>query len=59
MASNPFDPLQDFTTRNLDQMLTFINSLSQFPRTIKAWNTLIASAVEASTLAVFKTELGK
>ena len=30
-----------------------------FPRTIEAWNTLSASAVEASTLAVFKTEVGK
>ena len=36
-----------------------VYKFSFFPRTIKAWNTLSASAVEASTLAVFKTEVGK
>ena len=36
-----------------------VYEFSFFPRTIKAWNTLSASAVEASTLAVFKTEVGK
>ena len=36
-----------------------VYKFSFFPRTIKAWNALSTSAVEASTLAVFKTEVGK